>query len=73
MTTIIHKDLSYAVKGACFDVRNALGPILPERFYQAALAIAPEARGIRCETEKGFEVFYRDVRVGHYYVDMWAD
>ena len=47
MTTIIHKDLSYAVKGAGFDVHNALGPMLPERFYQAALAIAPLRRGER--------------------------
>ncbi len=40
MKIIIHKDLSYAVKGVLFDVYNALGPMLPERFYQAALAIA---------------------------------
>lgn len=57
MTVIIHKDLSYAVEGACFDVHNTLGPLLPEKFYQAALAIALEERGIRCEREKGFEVF----------------
>lgn len=44
---IIHKDLSCAVKGACFDVHNALGPMLPEKLYQAALAIALENRGIR--------------------------
>jgi GxxExxY protein len=55
MTHIIHKDLSYAVKGACFDVHNALG------------------RGIRCETEKSFEVYYRDARVGLYFVDMWLE
>lgn len=71
MTHIIHKDLSYTVKGACFDVHNALGPMLPEKFYQAALAIALEERGIRCETEKSFEVYYRDARVGLYFVDMW--
>jgi len=70
---IIHKELSYAVKGACFDVHNALGPMLPERFYQAALAIELEARGIRCETEKRFEVYYRGVRVGLYFVDMWLE
>jgi GxxExxY protein len=64
MTAIIHKDLNYAVKGACFDVHNTLGQMLPERFYQAALAIALEVRGFSCEMEKGFEVFYRDVRVG---------
>jgi hypothetical protein len=52
MTTIIHKDLSYAVKGACFDVHNALGPMLPERFYQAALTIVPQRRGDRREISR---------------------
>ncbi len=73
MTTIIHKDLSYAVKGVLFDVHNALGPMLPEKFYQAATAIGLEAQGIRCETEKEFEVFYRGVGVGRHYVDMWLE
>lgn len=73
MTTIIHKELSYTVKGACFDVHNALGPMLPERFYQAALAIALQSRGIRCEMEKSFEVYYRNVRVGLYFVDLWLE
>lgn len=67
MPVIIHKDLSYAVKGACFDVHNALGPLLPEKFYQAALAIALEEWGICCETEKSFEVYYRGVRMERYF------
>ncbi len=73
MTHIIHKDLSYTVKGVFFDVHNALGPMLPEKFYQAAVAIGLEAKGIRCETEKSFEVYYRDARVGLYFVDMWLE
>ena len=73
MTHIIHKDLSYAVKGVLFDVHNALGPMLAEKFYQAAIAIGLEAKGIRCETEKSFEVYYRDARVGLYFVDMWIE
>lgn len=73
MTHIIHKDLSYAVRGVLFDVHNALGPLLAEKFYQAAIAIGLEAKGIRCETEKSFEVYYRDARVGLYFVDMWLE
>jgi GxxExxY protein len=73
MSKIIHKDLSYAVKGVLFHVHNALGPSLPERFYQAAVAIGLEAEGIQCEREKSFEVYYRDTRVGLYYVDVWIE
>lgn len=73
MTTIIHKELSYAVRGVFFDVYNSLGPMLPERFYQDAIAIGLEQQGINCESEKQFEVRYRGVQVGRYYVDMWIE
>jgi GxxExxY protein len=66
MGKIIHKDLSYAVKGVLFHVHNALGPSLPERFYQAAVAMGLEAEGVRVETEKAFEVYYHGTRVGLY-------
>jgi GxxExxY protein len=73
MTTIIHKKLSYEVKGVLLHVYNTLGPMLPERFYQDAIAIGLRAKGICCETEKQFEVYYRDARVGLYFVDVWVE
>jgi GxxExxY protein len=47
--------------------------MLPERFYQDAIAVGLESKGIHCATEKAFEVFYRNVRVGLYYVDVWIE
>lgn len=47
--------------------------MLPEHFYQDAIAIGLRAKGIRCETEKPFEVYYRDTRVGLYFVDVWVE
>jgi GxxExxY protein len=73
MTEIIHKELSYAVRGVLFDVHNQLGPMLPERFYQEAVAIGLEAKGIACETEKQFSVQYCGVEVGRYFVDVWVE
>ena len=73
MTEIIHKELSYSVRGVLFDVYNQLGPMLPERFYQEAIAVGLEAEGIACQTEKQFDVQYLGVEVGRYYVDVWID
>lgn len=73
MTKIIHKELSYTVKGVMFDVYNQLGPMLPENFYQSAVAIGLETKGITCETEKQFAVHYRGVEVGRYFVDVWVE
>ncbi len=73
MTKIIHPQLSYTVRGVLFHVYNTLGPNLPERFYQAAIAIGLEKRGIHCVTEKAFEIYYRNQRVGLYLVDVWIE
>lgn len=70
---IIHKELSYTVRGVLIDVHNHLGPTLPEKFVQDAVMIGLEAEGVRCEAEKMFEVTYRGVRVGRYFVDIWIE
>jgi GxxExxY protein len=73
MQKLIHPELSYAVRGVLLDVYNELGPMLKERFYQDAIMLGLEKKGIQCKAEKAFEVFYEDERVGLYYVDIWID
>ena len=73
MTKLIHKKLNYKVRGVLFDVYNNLGPNLPENFYRDASAIGFEMVGIRCHIEKQFDVYYRGVEVGRYFVDAWLE
>ena len=73
MPKIIHKELSYKVRGVLLNVHNTLGPNLPEHFYRDAAAFDLETEDVRCETEKVFEVYYRGVRVGFYLVDIWVE
>ena len=73
MTELIHKNLTYKVRGTLFDVHNALGPMLPEAFVRDAIAICLEEKGISCITEKQFTVYYRGVDVGRYFVDIWIE
>jgi len=73
MSNLIHERLSYAVRGVLFDVHNKLGPGLREEYYRDAIALGLEARGIRCQAEKAFEVYYEEERVGLYYVDLWVE
>ena len=71
MVQLIHPELSYAVRGVLLHVYNSLGPMLKEEFYEQAIAIGLEKRGIAVETEKAFEVYYAGERVGLYRVDVW--
>ena len=73
MTKLIHPELSYTVHGVLLEVYNTLGPGLKEAYYRDAIALGLEARGIPCEAEKRFEVYYEGERVGLYYVDVWVD
>jgi len=73
MVELIHGDLTYRVRSVLMDVHNKLKPMLPEKFYEDATAIGLERRGISHETQKTFEVFYEEVRVGLYIVDVWIE
>lgn len=72
MTKIIHKQLSYDVGRVLRDIHKELGPGLPEKFYQKAVTYGLQKQGIACIPEKQFEVFYRGILAGRYYVDHWV-
>ena len=73
MPKLIHPELSYAVRGVLLDVYNTLGPCLKEEYYEEAIAIGLETRGIACEMQKPVEVRYAGEQVGLYYVDVWVE
>jgi len=73
MTQLIHKELTYIVRGVLFDVYNHLGPKLPEKFYQKAITFGLREQGITCEPEKKFEVIYRNQSAGKYKLDHWLE
>jgi len=73
MTHIIHKELSYTVRGILLEIYNKLGPMLPEEFYQKAVTYRLGEQHIACTPEKEFLVFYRDQLAGKYYVDHWLE
>ena len=69
MTKLLYADLTYAIRGVLMQVHNALGPGLPEAFYDEAASIGFQEVGIACERQKSFYVYYEDVQVGHYIPD----
>jgi GxxExxY protein len=73
VSKLVHPELSYEVRGVLFDVYNTLGPMLKEEYYRDAIVLGVGQRGVSCEPEKDFEVYYEGERVGLYYVDVWID
>lgn len=52
-------EITYQIRGAVFEVYNALGPGLLESVYEEALCFELEGRGLRVERQKQVPVIYK--------------
>jgi GxxExxY protein len=65
--------LSGQVIGCAFTVLNTLGAGFLEKVYENALAYELRAAGLNVIQQRSVTVFYRDVVVGEYCVDLLVD
>ena len=66
-------ELARAVIGVAIDVHRVLGPAHEERVYERALAVELQHRGIPFQTQVPYELYYRDIIVGQWRLDMLVD
>ena len=52
-------EITYQIRGAIFDVYNALGPGLLESVYEEALFFELEQRGLKVERQKLVPINYK--------------
>ncbi len=67
---IPHHELTRAILGCCFEVMNELGPGFLERLYKNALLLVMREKNLQVETEKPFEVVFRNKVIGRYNADL---
>jgi GxxExxY protein len=70
---VIHRELSYKVMQAVFEVHNTLGPGFVETVYEEALVYELELRGIVFERQKETVVHYKGRTVGTHRLDLVVD
>lgn len=73
LPNLLHKDLSYAIRSALFEVKNKLGSGHKEIVYQKALAEEFVARKITFSKEVQIPIMYRNKKVGVYQPDFVVD
>src|SRR5208282_1396493 len=66
-------DLSGRVIGCAFTVLNTLGAGFLEKVYENALAYEIRATGLSVVQQCGARVYYNDVVVGEYFVDLLVE
>lgn len=70
---VVHRELSYRIIKAVFEVPNSLGPGFVEGVYEEALAYELELRGIPFERQKVVTVSYKGRVVGTHRLDFVVD
>jgi GxxExxY protein len=70
---VIHRELSYKVMQAVFEVHNTLGSGFVESVYEEALIYELELRGIAFERQKEIVVHYKGRTVGTHRLDLVVD
>ncbi len=70
---IIHRELSYQIMEAVFEIHNTLGPGFFESVYEEALACELALRNIPFERQKEIRVYYKDRLIGTHRLDMLID
>lgn len=72
-TDFLYKDLTYAIRGAIFQVFNTLGNGHKEQVYQRALGKELELRNMPFKREMNLLVEYKGEQVGTYRPDFIID
>jgi GxxExxY protein len=63
-------DITYAIRGAVFEVNKLLGHGFLEKVYENALITELRLKGLKTESQVPLKVFYKDNMVGEYFADI---
>jgi len=70
MDTLLYQDITYQIRGACFDVWKELAGAFKEKVIENALVIALEKHGLFIERQRRIKVKYEEKPVGFYTPDL---
>ena len=66
-------NLTHQIIGAAYEVHNTLGFGFLEKVYENAMIIELTTRGLKVESQKPLQVFYKSHLVGDYRADLWVE
>lgn len=72
MTELLYKDEVFQIVGVCMEVHRTLGYGFLEVVYKDAIEIETNEDGIPYEREKGFDIYYKNEKLGRrFYADFF--
>ena len=73
MAEVVSDPLTEKIIACCFEVHKQLGPGFPEKVYHNSLKILFEEGKVNYESEKEFEVFFNNKKVGSFRCDLLVE
>jgi GxxExxY protein len=70
---VVHKELSYKIVQACYEVHNVLGPGYSEKIYEEAMERELTGQGVSVDRQRIVAVMYKGENIGEYRLDSVAD
>jgi GxxExxY protein len=67
---LLYKDITYEIRGACFEVWKKFGGAFKEKVAERALKVALGKRGLEVVTQSKINIYFEDEKVGSYQPDM---
>ncbi|MCB0731150.1 MAG: GxxExxY protein, partial [Ignavibacteriae bacterium] len=67
---LLHKETTDKILKAFYNVYNSLGFGFLEKVYERAMIIELREFGLKSESQKKIDVYYKDQNVGDYFADI---
>lgn len=69
-TEFLYEDVTYKIRGACFEVYKQFGGAFKEKVIENSLIEELKSRGLEIENQKRIDIYFKDKKVGVYVPDM---
>ncbi|MBI3291144.1 GxxExxY protein [Candidatus Falkowbacteria bacterium] len=66
---LLYREITYKIRGACFEVWQKFGGAFKEKIVDNALTIALENRDLKVENQVRINVYFDNKKVGTYVPD----
>jgi len=70
MARLLYEDESYKIRGACFDVYNALGGGIQEKIIERAMVHELLSEGLEVDNQFKIDILYKGKKIGIYAPDI---
>lgn len=66
---LLYKEITYKIRGACFEVWKRFGGAFKEKIVDRALNVALENRGLKVQNQPKIDIYFDNKKVGSYQPD----